>query len=45
MPKPYPPEFCRRAIELMRAGGSASELAGDLGVSEATIYRWSVVLP
>jgi transposase len=40
MPKSYSQEFRRRVIELMRAGGSASELAGDLGVSEATIYRW-----
>lgn len=40
MPKSYPPEFRRRVIELMCAGGSAHELAGDLGVSEATIYRW-----
>jgi transposase len=41
MPKSYPPEFRRRVIELMRAGASARELAGDLGISEATIYRWS----
>lgn len=40
MPKSYPPEFRRRVIELMRAGASARELAGDLGLSEATIYRW-----
>lgn len=40
MPKSYSPEFRRRVVELMRVGGSASELAGDLGVSEATIYRW-----
>jgi len=40
MPKSYPPEFRRRVIELMRAGGSATEVARDLGISEATIYRW-----
>jgi transposase len=40
MPKSYPPEFRRRVIELMRAGGSARELASDLALSEATIYRW-----
>lgn len=40
MPKSYAPEFRRRVIELMRAGGSASTIAGDLGISEATIYRW-----
>jgi transposase len=40
MPKSYPPEFRRRVIELMRAGSPASAIAGDLGISEATIYRW-----
>jgi transposase len=40
MPKSYPPEFRRRVIELVRAGSSASVIAGNLGVSEATIYRW-----
>jgi|ERR1041385_4047597 transposase-like protein len=40
MPKSYPPEFRRRVIELMRKGGSAAAIARDLGVSEATIYRW-----
>lgn len=40
MPKSYPPEFRRRVIELVRTGGSAATIARDLGVSEATIYRW-----
>jgi transposase-like protein len=40
MPKSYAPEFRRRVIELMRTGGSAGTIAGDLGISEATIYRW-----
>ena len=40
MPKSYPPEFSRRVIELVGAGGSASAVARDLGVSDATIYRW-----
>jgi len=39
MPKSSPPEFRRRVIELKRAGGSASAIARDLGLSEATIYR------
>ena len=38
MPKSYPPEFRRRAVELCRAGAAASKFARDLGVSEATIY-------
>jgi transposase-like protein len=42
MAKSYSPEFRRGVIELMCGGGSASGLAGDLGVSEATIYRWVV---
>ena len=40
MPKSYPPEFRRRAVELCRGGAVASKIARDLGVSEATIYRW-----
>jgi|SRR6267378_3623830 len=40
MPKSYPPEFRRRAVELCRAGRSAGKIAGGLGISEATIYRW-----
>ena len=40
MPKSYPPEFRRRVVELCRAGGAPSNVAGDLGVSEATVYRW-----
>ena len=40
MPKSYPPEFRARAIELCRAGAAAGKIARDLGVSEATIYRW-----
>lgn len=40
MPKSYSPEFRRRAVELCRAGGAPSKIARDLGISEATIYRW-----
>jgi transposase-like protein len=40
MPKSYPPEFRRRVIELCRTGGSRSEIARDLGISEATVHRW-----
>lgn len=40
MPKSYPPEFRRRAVELCRGGAIASKVARDLGISEATIYRW-----
>ena len=40
MPKSYAPEFRRRVIELCWAGGQPSRIAVDLGVSEATVYRW-----
>jgi transposase len=40
MPKSYALEFRRRVIELCRAGGSRTEIARDLGISEATVHRW-----
>lgn len=40
MPKSYSPEFRRRAVALCRAGGFPGAIARDLGVSEATVYRW-----
>ncbi len=40
MPKRYPPEFRHRALELVKAGRSVSEVAADLGVSSQAIYNW-----
>src|SRR5580704_16995719 len=42
MPKSYSPEFRRRVIELCRSGGGRRprEVAQELEVSEATVYRW-----
>lgn len=43
MPKtrpPYPPEFRREAVELLRNGRSPRELAESLGVSEQTLRNW-----
>jgi transposase-like protein len=41
MPRSYSPEFRRRVIELCRAGGRRPrEVAEELGVAEATVYRW-----
>jgi transposase-like protein len=41
MPRSYSPEFRRRVIELCRAGDRRPrEVAEDLGVAEATVYRW-----
>lgn len=44
MPKskpPYPPEFRREAIELVRLSGRpVSQLAKELGVSDMTLRNW-----
>ncbi len=37
----YPPEFRRRVVDLVEAGGrKVSEVAAELGVSEQTVYTW-----
>jgi transposase-like protein len=36
----YAPEFRRRVVELVRGGRSVSVVAAEVGVSEATVYRW-----
>jgi transposase len=39
--KPYPPEFRREAVQLVRASGRPiSELARELGVSRETLRVW-----
>jgi transposase len=41
MPKSYSPGFRRRVIDLCRSGERRPrEVAEELGVAEATIYRW-----
>ena len=40
MPKHYSPEFRRKVLDLLKTGRSASEVASDLGVTEASIYSW-----
>lgn len=45
MPKcrpPYPPEFRRRMIELVRAGRTPEQLAKKLEPSAQTIRDWAV---
>ena len=37
---PYPDEFRREAMRLLRAGRSPRELAEALGVSEQTLRTW-----
>jgi transposase-like protein len=36
----YPPEFRRRALDLIDAGRKVRDVARDLGLSEQTIYVW-----
>jgi transposase-like protein len=40
MPKPYPAEFRRRVLDLVRAGRTVAAVATDLGISDQTIYNW-----
>ncbi len=40
MPRSYPPEFRRKVLDLLAAGRSLTEVAEDLGISDACIYNW-----
>jgi transposase-like protein len=41
MPRPHPPEFRQRAIELAREGtASIGQIARDLGISESCLRNW-----
>ncbi len=37
---PYPPEFRREAVVLVRSGTPLKQAAADLGVSEQTLRNW-----
>lgn len=37
---PYPPEFRREALELVRSGRSIGDVAESLGVSAQTLRNW-----
>ena len=37
---PYPPQFGREAVELVRSGTPIKQVAADLGVSEQTLRNW-----
>jgi transposase len=37
---PYPEEFRREAVQMLRAGRSPRELAEALGVSQQTLRNW-----
>lgn len=43
MPKtrpPYPPEFRREAVQLVRAGRSVKDVAESLGCSDQSLHNW-----
>ena len=40
MPKPYPPEFRRRALDLAESGRTIREVATAVGIAESCLYGW-----
>ena len=41
MPRPHPPEFRRRAVELARTRDKpVSQIAADLGISDSCLRGW-----
>lgn len=43
MSPPYPPEFRREAVRLVRAGEvSIAQIASDLGIADQTLRNWIV---
>lgn len=40
MGKSYAPEFRHRVIQRVRAGRPVRTVSAELGVSEATVFRW-----
>src|SRR5512133_1540590 len=40
VPRTYDPEFRRRVVELVRAGRPVRVVAAELGLAQATVYRW-----
>lgn len=41
MPRPHPPEFRRRAVELARLRDKpVAEIARDLGISDSCLRNW-----
>lgn len=43
MPAPKPPEFRRRALDLVAAGEPVAGVAKDLNISESCLRRWMEV--
>jgi transposase-like protein len=41
MPRPHPPEFRQRAVELARLGDKpVAQIATDLGISDSCLRNW-----
>jgi transposase len=40
MPAAKPPEFRRRALDLVAQGNPVSQVAKDLGISDSCLRRW-----
>ncbi|MFE0633477.1 transposase [Streptomyces sp. NPDC058864] len=40
MPRRYPPELRRKALDLLVAGEPVKKVALDLGLGDQTIYQW-----
>ena len=40
MPKRYPDEFGRKALDLVESGRAVRQVADDLGISDESIYQW-----
>jgi transposase-like protein len=40
VPKPYPPEFRRRALDLVDSGRTVRDVAAALGIAESCLYSW-----
>ncbi len=41
MPRPYPPEFRQRAVELAREGAvPVAQVAKDLGIADSCLRNW-----
>jgi transposase-like protein len=39
MPRPYPPEFRRRALDLVESGRTIRDVAASLGIAESCLHR------
>ena len=40
MPRPYAPEFRRRALDLLQTDRSVRDVAASLGIAESCLHHW-----